>query len=87
MSFYVYVLKSLSNGKFYIGQTSNLTKRIQQHNDPNYKLTYFTKRNLGPWKLVYNEEYPTRAEAMKREKQLKSGQGRNWLNNYLMQNH
>jgi putative endonuclease len=85
MIFYVYVLKSQSSGKTYIGQTSNLTKRIQQHNDPSYKLSYYTKRNFGPWKLVYKEEYHTRAEAMRREKQLKSGQGRIWLSKNLIQ--
>jgi len=84
MKFYVYVLKPLTAGKIYIGQTSNLTKRIQQHNDSTNKFTLYTKRNPGPWDLVYKEEYPTRARAIKREKQLKLGKGRDWLKNYIL---
>ncbi|MEO0101307.1 MAG: GIY-YIG nuclease family protein [candidate division WOR-3 bacterium] len=84
MSFYVYVLKSQSTGKIYIGYTSNLTKRLKQHNDPNCKFTLYTKRNPGPWELVYKEEYATRWEAMRREKELKTGQGREWLHKFII---
>jgi len=75
MRFLVYVLQSQSTRKIYIGQTVDLRNRIRQHNDPRCKLTLHTKRNPGPWKLVYKEEYHTRSEAMRREKQLKSGSG------------
>jgi putative endonuclease len=77
--FFVYVIQSHSTGKVYIGQTSDLRTRLQQHNDPGYRVTLFTKRNPGPWKLVHQEEFATRAEAMKRERQLKSGGVRRWL--------
>ena len=46
-----------------------------------FYLAQHTSRNQGPWKLAYHEEYPTRSEAMKRERWLKSGAGRQWLNN------
>jgi len=42
----------------------------------------YTKGRM-PWKLIYTETYNTRAEAMKREKFLKSGQGRKYLNSIL----
>ena len=84
MSYFVYVLRSASSGKIYIGQTSDLEKRISQHNDPAYRITLHTKRNLGPWKLVHSEQFATRAQAMAREKALKSGQGRQWIRHSLL---
>ena len=79
MTYSVYVLKSLSTKKFYIGQTANLQKRLREHNDPECFSTLYTKQNLGPWHLIYKESYSTRKEAMQREKQLKSSRGRSWL--------
>ncbi|MGB9721070.1 MAG: GIY-YIG nuclease family protein, partial [bacterium] len=76
MPFYVYILQSKSTGKIYVGQTMNLANRLEQHNDPEHKLTLHTKRNRGPWHLIYSEEYQTRAEAMRRERFFKTGRGR-----------
>jgi Predicted endonuclease containing a URI domain len=74
--FFVYVLKSLNFEKYYIGFTSNLEARINAHNHLANK--GWTK-NFKPWKLVYSETFQTKTEAMKREKELKSQQGRNFL--------
>ncbi|MDP2807392.1 MAG: GIY-YIG nuclease family protein [bacterium] len=82
--FYVYVLRSQASGKTYIGQTSDLDKRLAFHNDPTNKLTLHTKRNAGPWVLVYSEEYASRSEAMAREKFLKSGMGRAYIKTKLV---
>ncbi len=79
MVFLVYVLKSESTGKIYIGHTSDFERRIRQHNDSQCNLTLYTKRNPGPWILVYKEEYHTRVLAIHREKFFKSGHGRKWL--------
>jgi putative endonuclease len=81
--FYVYVIKSQSTGKTYIGQTADLQKRLTLHNDPNNRLTLHTKRNKGPWILIYSEEYQTRSEAVLRERFLKSGQGREYLKSII----
>ncbi len=83
MPYFVYLLRSQTNGKTYVGQTDNLARRVSEHNDPSCRLTLYTKRNSGPWELVYSEEYPTRTEAMRREKFLKSGQGREWVHALL----
>ena len=74
--YFIYVIRSESSGKLYKGQTDNLNRRIDAHNKGLSK--YTNKR--GPWKLVYSEEYDTRSEALKREKFLKSGKGREFLN-------
>ena len=71
-----YALVSETTGEIYIGQTNDLAERLAQHNDTGYASTRHTKRRRGPWRLIYSEECPTRAAAMKREKQLKCGAGR-----------
>jgi len=76
LMFYVYVIKSENSDKTYIGQTSDLEKRLRQHNDLGNNFSKYTKRNKGPWKLIYKEEVSTRSEALRREKFLKSGKGR-----------
>ena len=80
MNYYVYVIKSKSSGKIYIGQTKNLDQRLKRHNEllPSKNKSY-TKINKGSWKLVYEEVFRNRKEALKREKQLKSYQGRKFI--------
>ncbi len=65
--FFVYVLQSLSTGKFYIGQCDHLIERFREH-----QAGYTTStRGRGPWWVPYFEWYPTRSAAMRRERQLK----------------
>ncbi|MBC8473318.1 MAG: GIY-YIG nuclease family protein [Candidatus Omnitrophica bacterium] len=75
--FYVYVLKSIRKGKFYTGHTEDLKKRIAEHNCNKYK-KQFTALN-GPWELVFYETFDTRSEAMKHERFLKTGRGREYI--------
>jgi putative endonuclease len=79
LPFFVYVIYSETSHKTYIGQTDNLKKRINQHNDPQNRFSLFTKRNKGPWVLVYSEEFVSRKAAMSREHYFKSGSGRRFL--------
>ena len=69
MSYFVYILKNPIN-EFYIGQTNNLNKRLNEHLHKTTKAAKFTKEHSN-FNLVYSERFMTRAEAMKREKQLK----------------
>jgi putative endonuclease len=79
MPYWVYILQNEETGKLYKGQTSNLDKRIERHNTDESGSMRYTHKQKGPWRLIYSEMYPTRAEAMKRERFLKSGQGREWI--------
>ena len=81
--YFVYVLISDSTGKRYVGQTDNVSRRLGEHNDPAHNPRKHTSRNAGPWRLIHAEAFPTRSEAMKREKWLKSGVGRAWLDSKL----
>lgn len=78
--FFVYILQSEKSGKYYTGHTNNIDVRLNEHNS---NLSFSTK-NKGPWKLVYAEEFATRSEAMKREKFLKSGKGRELLKQLML---
>ena len=75
----MYVLRSQSTGRRYVGQTEDLARRVVEHNTPEHNPRKHTSRHPGPWMLVYSEAHATRAEAMKRERWLKSGAGRRWL--------
>ena len=74
--FVVYVLHSQSFDKIYIGYTSNLEQRIKSHNELSKKGWTLKFR---PWEVIHQEEFATIMEAMKREKELKSYQGREWI--------
>ena len=79
MTYTVYVLRSRTTERLYTGQTSDLERRLSEHNSPAHNVRKFTSRNEGPCELLRSEPYGTRAEAMRRERFLKSGQGRAWL--------
>lgn len=59
-----------SSNTLYIGQTNNLEQRIKEHKSKISKSAKYI-RYFSSFTLVYSEVYPTRAEAMKREWQLK----------------
>jgi putative endonuclease len=69
--FYVYVLRIKNTGHYYIGQTQDLTKRLEKHQRGETK----SMKNRGEFELVYVEKYSSRSDAMKREKEIKSYKG------------
>ena len=73
VNFFVYILQSLKDSSFYVGQTDDLDRRMSKHFDGMSKYTS-SKR---PWRLVYFELLKTRKEAIAREKQLKSWKNAN----------
>jgi putative endonuclease len=79
MTFDVYVLKSEKDGIRYVGSGADSNERLRRHNRGDYRFT----KGHRPWKLIYKEEYNTRSEAVKRERFLKSGQGRKFLDETL----
>lgn len=84
--FYVYVVKNSSNDRIYIGQTDNPEERLKRHNGllPTKEKSFtFKNKGKGLWEIFYQEEFSTRKEAMTREKQLKSFQGRLFLKNKI----
>ena len=83
--FYVYLLECQQDKSWYIGYTSDLRRRINDHQNGCGCRTTSIKNN---WKLIYYEAYIEKQDAIGREKFLKSGLGRKYLNkqlrNYLL---
>jgi putative endonuclease len=73
MIFTVYAIKSSVDNRIYVGFTSNLERRIKEHNQGK------TKSTKGDKPLIYKEPIDTRQAAREREKFLKSGVGKEFL--------
>jgi putative endonuclease len=76
---YVYLLLSSKNQSWYIGCTDDLKNRFAKHNSGKSKYT----KDFMPWNLLYYEASLDKADAFRRERYLKSGNGRKWLRNRL----
>lgn len=79
--FTVYAIYNSTVKKFYIGQTENITERLNAHNE--HRLGGYTARFEGGWELIYNESVATRTQALLREKQLKSYRGREFIKSHI----
>ena len=66
--YFVYIIQSEKDGRYYIGSTQNLEERLDRHNQGRSKFT----KGRGPWELVYSEDHPNRASAVKRENEIKN---------------
>ncbi len=69
--YYVYILKSLKDGGFYVGCTKNIEKRILEHNQGKT----LSLKNRRPLVVVYTEKYDNVNSAYAREKEIKSYKG------------
>ena len=78
--FVVYILFSSSFKKTYIGFTSNLIERFKSHNHLSPK--GFTAK-FRPWQVVFVKVFKSKIEAMKYEKYLKTGAGRDFIKNNI----
>ena len=67
----VYILQSITKQRHYIGHTEDLIKRLAIHNSGKVRVT----KGYRPWKIIYSESYSTRAEAAKRELEIKGFKG------------
>jgi putative endonuclease len=79
MNYFIYILFSSAFNRTYVGQTNNLTSRLEYHNSGKVRST----KSYRPWTLVRTEIYNSRAEAMKREKWLKTPLGRKFITQIL----
>ncbi len=71
MSYWIYILQSKKDQKYYVGLTSDVPKRLTYHNAGKVRST----KHRIPFELLCKEAYATRTEARKREKFLKSYAG------------
>jgi len=73
--FFTYAIKSTTKNYLYVGLSNDVERRLNEHNSGYNKTT----KPYAPFILIYQKEYPTRQEARKAEKYLKSGIGREFL--------
>ncbi|MBI2068668.1 MAG: GIY-YIG nuclease family protein [Candidatus Yanofskybacteria bacterium] len=75
MFFFAYVIESKKTEELYIGYSNDLRRRLEEHNNGENRST---KHNY-PWKLIYYEACINQQDAIRREKYLKTNQGRRLL--------
>ena len=75
MSYFGYILRSSVNGQYYVGQTSDIIRRVALHNAGRVDST---KRYL-PWELVYSVKFDSRSEAIAWEQKTKGRKSREFL--------
>ncbi len=76
--YYAYVLRSQRTGRYHIGSTEDLGRRLQEHNGnlPNPGRSTLAGR---PWELVFGAEYPSRSQAPGAEQYIKKMKSRVWI--------
>ncbi len=77
--YYIYVIQSNKDKKFYTGFTGDLQNRLQDHNAGRVPST----KGRSPFELIYYEACLNEQDALAREKYLKSGMGKRYLRNRL----
>ena len=81
--YFVYILENPS-GRFYIGQTDHLARRLSQHNQPRESGCRKYSLKNGPWKLVWFETHNDRPSAVQRERTIKSMKSSRWIRENLL---
>ncbi|MBI3631739.1 MAG: GIY-YIG nuclease family protein [Candidatus Staskawiczbacteria bacterium] len=71
--YFLYILQSEKNGRYYIGSTNNLKRRIIEHNSGKTR----SLKYLIPLKIVFSKEYKQEHETKQMEKKLKKFKNRN----------
>ena len=71
----IYAIVSKIDNRVYVGLTSDLVRRLTEHNSG----SVFSTKGYRPWSLLYTEEAIDRVTARQREKYLKSGTGKEFL--------
>ena len=79
MIYWVYVLESLNKKARYVGSTHDVAHRLDWHNAGLYPLT----KEHRPWRVIHEEEHPTRTSAIRREEFFKTGRGKDFLKRHL----
>ncbi len=72
---YVYILQSDKNGKFYIGSTENIERRLEEHNSGKV----FSTKGLRPLKLIFKQYYGGLKTAKRIERKVKSLKRRDYI--------
>ena len=80
MQAFCYILYSLKLNKYYVGSTTDIERRLEEHNRGKEK---FTKTGL-PWRLVYKEEFGELNQARQREYYIKKMKSRKYIEHLII---
>jgi len=80
--FWVYILQNAA-GRFYIGHTDDVSRRLREHNDPQPGLGKYTHKH-GPWAIAWSEQHTSRQSAMRREQEIKAWKSSRLIRERLM---
>jgi putative endonuclease len=75
----VYIIYSEKIDRYYTGITDDIEWRLERHNQGWGR---YTKRGI-PWKVVYTEDFATKSDALKREREIKNRKSRNYIENLI----
>ena len=75
MAYWVYILRSGTTGRFYVGHTNDLKDRLRRHNEGRTEVN----KGRGPWQLLYQEGFPTRQATVARERAIKNQKSRSYI--------
>ena len=79
MSYYVYILYSEMIDQFYVGHTSDLENRLYRHTNSGSKAT----KKASDWKIVYTQQFESKAAAYQREVQIKNKKSRKYIESLI----
>jgi putative endonuclease len=79
MSYFVYIIQSTTSGKWYIGYSSELKTRIQNHNAGFNAST----KNRGPWVLIFVREFTSKMDALELERYLKQTRNKEYIRKHF----
>ncbi len=72
---YLYILQSERTGRYYIGASEDIGRRIGQHNNPLDNPSRWTRRG-GPWTLIFQQKFSSATAALRVEKYVKQMKSR-----------
>ncbi|MBN8667177.1 MAG: GIY-YIG nuclease family protein [Chitinophagales bacterium] len=75
MPYFVYIIYSSQIDQYYIGHTENLKDRLFRHQNSGSKAT----KKAKDWVMVYSENFESRSEAARREKEIKAKKSRKYI--------
>ncbi|RYY39159.1 MAG: GIY-YIG nuclease family protein [Chitinophagaceae bacterium] len=79
MNYYLYIIYSASLDQYYVGSSANLEDRLFRHNNSGSKAT----KKAKDWTLKYTETFATRAQAVRREQEIKKKKSRKYIESLI----
>jgi putative endonuclease len=79
---YLYILRSDKNGRYYVGSTNNISRRLNEHNAGHTK----SLKNILPMSLVFSKQYDTLLEARQIELHIKKLKSRKIIEKIIRDN-